>query len=281
MTDQALSLIAREAVERVAPMIRDGFTRDVHIEYKSSDWDPVTEVDRAAEVEIREFLLSRAPGSQVLGEEFGRTEGEGDLLWHIDPIDGTHSFIAGFAYFCTSVAVERGGQLIAGAIHDPIQRETFWTGPGGLWLNDQVLPSASENPGTAGILTSQPFQGLRVAPGDMGDFLDLLSGFGAVRNPGSYALQLAHAAAGRTQAALEITAAAPWDIAGGMALARAAGCTIDLLVAAEEGYGDWGSHSYLVTRDAEVARMVGAALREYISRGTVPSYFTRRESPGA
>ncbi len=269
-----LARIAREAAERAGTVVREAFGTAFLVESKTSPVDLVTEIDRKAEDLITEHLLAAVPDSAVLGEEYGaRGDENGAIQWHIDPIDGTNNFVSGRPYFAVSIGVEHAGRLIGGAVHDPVHRDTFWATSTQAWANDDALPTAAEYPGHAGLLTSQPFYGLIPEPEDAGPYLDLLRSFGAVNNPGSYALQIAEVALGRVSAALEITGAAPWDIAGGLALAQATGCTIVLLADPTAGYGSWGAHSYLVTRDPAVAAAVAPRLQELMRRTTPPPRF--------
>lgn len=272
--EKTLAAIAREAAERAGVLIREAFGTSFRVESKSTPLDYVTEIDQAAERLIEDHLLAAVPGSAILGEEYGARDGEpGGIRWHVDPIDGTNNFVVGQPYFAVSIGIERDGRLIGGAVHDPIHRETFWATSTEAWANDDRLPSVSENPGHAGMMTSQPFQGLHIAPEDLADYIRLLCEFGVVRNPGSLALQITHVAIGRASAALEVTGGAAWDIAGGFAIAQATGCTIVPLADATPGYGQWGAHSYLITRDPEVAARVVPQVRGYIERGTIPPRF--------
>lgn len=267
--DLALARIARHAAEAVAEDIRGAFFETVEVEHKSSEFDPVTEVDRRSERRIRQILAEATPDAAIFGEEYGMT-GSAPLRWHIDPIDGTHNFIAGIPYISTSVAAELDGVIVAGAVHDPLQRESFWASREKAWVNDQPLASAGDSPGHPGVMTSQPFQGLQSSGGDLEELIGICQSFGVVRNPGSFALQVAHVAAGRATAAFELTGAAPWDIAGGIAVAQATGCTHLRLGSAPQGFGEWASHSYLITRDPARAEELGPRLARLMDRGEVP-----------
>lgn len=62
------------------------------------DESPVTNADREVEETLRQAIHAQFPGHSVFGEEFGLTIGTGEekrLLWVLDPIDGTLSFITG------------------------------------------------------------------------------------------------------------------------------------------------------------------------------------------
>lgn len=59
------------------------------VDEKHDAADLVTEVDRAAELQIRLALGEQFPEDAVAGEELQDTSGSSGFTWLIDPIDGT------------------------------------------------------------------------------------------------------------------------------------------------------------------------------------------------
>src|ERR1700757_3143494 len=96
--DEALG-VARAAAEAAAAVIARHYRGRLRVETKA-DQTPVTIADREAEAAIKRVIRAAYPGHAYFGEEEGR-EGEGDLLWLIDPIDGARSFIRGYPMFST------------------------------------------------------------------------------------------------------------------------------------------------------------------------------------
>lgn len=259
-----LARLARSAVELVAPDIAQHFGADIGVEAKTSVFDPVTELDRRSERRIAELLQAEAPGTTLVGEEYGVRSVDADRVrWHIDPIDGTMNYVSGFPYFGVSLGVELDGRLVAGAVCDPMRRETFWAGSGQAWVNDEPLPHVSEDAGTPGVNTMWPYYGEPGDPAAQANLVRLLRSYGVVRANRSFALQLAHVAAGRASVAVELDCADSWDIAGGIALAQAVGCTVHALGPNTKrptpGAGLWASASYVVARDVEDAARVAEA----------------------
>lgn len=118
--DFAIGLAAK-AGEVILPQFR----RRLAIESKAeSDYDPVTEADRAAERAMREAIRRRYPDHGILGEEFGHRPGEG-LTWVLDPIDGTRGFVMGLLHWGTLVALFDGQRPVVGVIRQPVLDETF------------------------------------------------------------------------------------------------------------------------------------------------------------
>lgn len=121
---------------------------------KSGPADLVTVADEAGERRLQEDLTRLLPGSILVGEE--GTEHNPDLLnriaedrfvWIADPLDGTHNFVHGVARFATIVALAHGGRTLAGWIHDPVERLTYWgTAGGGAYVDGRRLTVAAPAP---------------------------------------------------------------------------------------------------------------------------------------
>ncbi|MGE3857210.1 MAG: inositol monophosphatase, partial [Dehalococcoidia bacterium] len=84
---------------------------------KDSTNDPVSEVDRAVEALVRERVADRFPAHAVVGEEVDtHPDADAEVVWVIDPIDGTANFVNGFPLFAVSVGVLHRGVPVAAAI---------------------------------------------------------------------------------------------------------------------------------------------------------------------
>ena len=88
--------IARELAEEAGKISLEYFRKPQQVDDKMPGiyYDPVTEADKRIEEKLREGLAKHFPGYSILGEEYG-SEGDNDLRWVIDPIDGTRAFISG------------------------------------------------------------------------------------------------------------------------------------------------------------------------------------------
>jgi len=96
----------------------------------ASDFDPVTEADRAAERAMREVLAKLRPDDGILGEEYGTTTGRSGLTWVLDPIDGTRGFISGMPTWGVLIALQDTSGPIFGIIDQPYIKERFEGGFG-------------------------------------------------------------------------------------------------------------------------------------------------------
>ena len=188
--------------------------------------DFVTEVDHASEEVIIETLLTAYPGHGIWAEESGKTHGakDSELVWIIDPLDGTTNFIHGFPVYCVSIALANKGKVEQAVIYDPSRNDLFTATKGrGAYMNDRRL-RVSKRLRLAECLISTGFP---FRPGDnfknymavMGEVMQRAAG---LRRPGAAALDLAYVAAGFTDAFFE-TGLQPWDVAAGSLLVTEAG----------------------------------------------------------
>lgn len=194
------------------------------IEEKKGYFDIVTVTDRQAEAAASEIIIERVPGSRILGEETG-WRGEGDIVWYIDPIDGTSNFASGLPFFCVSIGVfHADGRPICAVIYDPMREELFLAANGALSVNG--VPTHCRAGGTEDsrveLLTNVPHEGARPDAAQLSRFADLVENFRAVRRLGSCALQLAYVAAGRAAIGYDEKFSA-WDVAAGFQLVVAGG----------------------------------------------------------
>ena len=91
---------------------------------RKQEKDLVTEADVAVENYLVGRIKHQFPTHAILGEESGEHQGT-EYRWIIDPIDGTTSFLHGQPFYSISVAVERNGELIMGAVNAPILNELY------------------------------------------------------------------------------------------------------------------------------------------------------------
>lgn len=222
-----IAIIAKQAALSVGPMLKAAFREQMKVDHKVDLHDPVTVYDRRAEDAIRLFLEKAIPGSTVIGEEDGGELATSDQLqWYVDPIDGTSNFAAGIAFWCISIGAVINGQIIAGAIYDPVGDQMFWADEAGAWLNGEPLRADSvQDEARATLITGYPvvrdfrLDGREVA---LDRFGDLAAAFSTLRRPGSAALSICHIAAGWADAAAGFGVNA-WDVSAAILILRKAG----------------------------------------------------------
>ena len=185
----------------------------------------VTHVDEKAEQAIIEIIHSRYPDHSILGEEHGMQDNNSEFLWIIDPIDGTTNYIHGFPVYCVSIALKVKDRLEVGVIYDPSRQELFTAIRGmGSQLDGRKIRVSKHHALQGSLLgTGFPFR-------DQKDwlevYLDIFTDFtkivGAIRRPGSAALDLAYVASGRYDGFWEF-GLKPWDVAAASLIVQEAG----------------------------------------------------------
>jgi histidinol phosphatase-like enzyme (inositol monophosphatase family) len=105
-TDQRLAL-ARQIAKSAGRLTLNYFQSDRFDVMKKGDGSPLTIADQEAEQHLREAIEEAFPSDAIVGEEFGRREGDSGFCWILDPIDGTKSFISGVPLYGTMVGVEK------------------------------------------------------------------------------------------------------------------------------------------------------------------------------
>lgn len=97
---------------------------------RKADETPVTIADRESEAAMRRLINETYPDHGIIGEEQGAERKDAELVWILDPIDGTRAFIAGKPMFGTLIALVRGCIPILGVIDQPVLGERWIGGAG-------------------------------------------------------------------------------------------------------------------------------------------------------
>ena len=102
---------------------------DFEIERKA-DHSPLTIADRKAHVTIA-TILNETP-FPVLSEEGKHLEYDTrrnwDVMWIVDPLDGTKEFIKRNGEFTVNIALVKAGVPIIGVIYLPVKKELYFAG---------------------------------------------------------------------------------------------------------------------------------------------------------
>ena len=217
--------IAVRAARRAGEIIVRSLVRLESLQVSSKGRnDYVSEVDRSAEREIIGIIHKHYPHHAILAEESGQS-GENDMLWIIDPLDGTTNFLHGFPVFAVSIAVAQRGRLEIGVIYDPMRQEIFSAERGGGAMLENRRIRVSKQRGLEGALlaTGLPFRDNdNYADAYFATLRTLSELTAGVRRPGAAALDLAYVAAGRVDGFWEM-GLKPWDTAAGTLLIQEAG----------------------------------------------------------
>ena len=198
--------------------------RDILAEAKGDRRNVVTEYDRRVQELLVRRLGGALPEARFFCEEMDRQDDlDGELVFIIDPIDGTMNFVHGLSQSCISVALRSRGETLAAAVYNPYLDEMFEAvRGGGARLNGKpirVTPAPLEE--TVIAFGSAPYdpdlteETFRLAKLSYQKGLD-------VRRMGSAALDLCSVAAGRAGVYFELQVSL-WDWAAGALIAEEAG----------------------------------------------------------
>jgi myo-inositol-1(or 4)-monophosphatase len=181
---------------------------------RKADGTLASEADVAAEEFLKQGLGRLFPGDEICSEESPqpRPVGRG-RVWSLDPLDGTHNFIAGLGMWAVSVGLIEEGRAALGVVHSPPLGLTIAAARGeGAWRNGEPLapPSAApiERNDLVAVNSEMP--------------LDFTSLPGKSRNLGSAALHGCLVATGVFRAALFYNWVL-WDLAAGLCVAAETG----------------------------------------------------------
>lgn len=189
--------------------------------------DFVTQADRESEARIVARIREAFPQDRFLAEEGGAHGGGSSAegrTWIIDPLDGTSNFIAGFPFWCVSIAARENGQLVAGAIWDPLRGEMYAAerGAGAFRNGERLRVGSAAGLEGAFLATGFPFRSRERIDLYLALFRAVFLEARAIRRAGSAALDLACVAAGVFDGFFEFRLAS-WDIAAGAILIEEAG----------------------------------------------------------
>ena len=163
--------IAEDAARRAGEIMRQTTGRISVKSEKSNVRDIVTDSDIACQQVIRQTIDAVFPSALFLGEEdvgsgsqasihalqealaaSNNSTQEEQLLWIVDPIDGTTNFQAGLPLFCTSIGVVSLSQksepeIVVGVIYNPILDEMMCAVKGrGAYLNGKRIHIEQTHP---------------------------------------------------------------------------------------------------------------------------------------
>lgn len=217
---------AIEVSKRAGGVLRAHYGERQTIHFKG-EIDLVTDVDRESEDMIMDFIHGRYPTHSILTEESPPVEGGSSYRWIIDPLDGTTNYAHGYPFFSVSVAIEKGGEVVAGCVYDPLRDECFHSvAGGGAFLNGgEIMVSSVDTLRRALLATGFPYDINFSDETNMDYFEAYARSAQAIRRDGSAALDLCYLACGRFDGFWELKLR-PWDTAAGYLLVREAGGVI-------------------------------------------------------
>ncbi|MGA0377636.1 MAG: inositol monophosphatase family protein [Ilumatobacteraceae bacterium] len=223
MTDGLRSL-AEDLARRAGTHARGGRSLGMRVVgTKLTDTDMVTTFDREAEAMIIGGLRAARPDDSIVGEEGGGHVGTSGVEWHVDPIDGTTSFMYGLPTWCVSIGARDKHGALAGAVYLPDLDEMFSAARGeGATLNGNPIRCSSLTDVSKALVATgfsytpahRTVQSRRVT-----EFIHLIRD---IRRMGAAAVDICFVACGRLDAYFEENLHS-WDVLAAELIAREAG----------------------------------------------------------
>lgn len=187
----------------------------------------VSFVDVESEKMLMDELLPLVDGAGFYGEESGRS-GPQELVWVVDPLDGTTNYLSGLDQFSISIALVANGVVQLGVVHKPSNGETFAGVRGhGVSHNGVSLPqvSATITPQDALFVTGFPYRSPDVFDAFFRCAGEVLTTGRGIRRFASAALDVCNLSAGWVQGYWESDLQA-YDVAAGMLFMEQTGCVV-------------------------------------------------------
>lgn len=191
---------------------------------KSSRRDLVTDYDVRVQKYAVEKLSSYFSNATFFCEENTDNDDlQGELVFVIDPIDGTANFVFGLKHSCVSIGCLSYGKAVAGVVYDPYNDELFSAYEnGGAYLNGKRIEVTANALGeTIAVFGSSPYN-----PDRLDDTLNKIrTVFGKcldVRRSGSAALDICYVACGRYGLYFE-SVVSLWDYLAAFVILKEAG----------------------------------------------------------
>ena len=229
--------IAIEAAKEAGRIQRERFGENFKIEHKG-EINLVTEVDYQCEKAIIDIIKRDYPEHEILTEEAGSVKGlppshspltkggqmEGKYKWIIDPLDGTTNYAHSYPCFCASVGLEIDGEIVAGAVYNPMIDELFTSIKGeGAYLNgNRIRVSKIGDINKSLLATGFPYDIRESKENNLNHFCNFAVRAQAIRRPGSAVLDLCYLAAGRFDGFWELKLY-PWDMAASSLIVKESG----------------------------------------------------------
>jgi myo-inositol-1(or 4)-monophosphatase len=178
----------------------------------------VTEVDRRLSEKLRARLLRDGEGWLSEEDPDDRARLSCDIVWVVDPLDGTREFVDGIPEWCISIGLVENGVAIAGGTSNPATGEIFLGALNcGVTRNGRPVRASTRNSLRGGqVLASR-------SEYNRGEWRRFEGAGFTLRAMGSVAYKLSLVASGIADATWTLCPKHEWDVAAGVALVTAGG----------------------------------------------------------
>lgn len=186
--------------------------------------DVITQVDRAVSDVLRAALLKEDEGwlSEEDVDDFGRLSKQ--IVWVVDPLDGTREFVDGIPEWCISVGLIVDGTAVAGGVCNPATNEIFLGGlNSGVTYNGLCAQPTSRTDLNGALVLASRQEYKR------GEWAQFEGKQFSIRPTGSVAYKLALVSVGLADATWTLSPKHEWDVAAGVSLVNSAGASVSCI----------------------------------------------------
>jgi myo-inositol-1(or 4)-monophosphatase len=248
---------ARVAGTLALVFFRPGAATSAGISHKVGG-SPVTEADYLVDRFLRQRLATMVPEAGWLSEETEDTSARlsKDIVFVVDPIDGTRSFMRGQGAWAIAIALVKHGRPLIGVVHAPVLGETYVAVRGeGARLNDTAIEvSKLIALGARAKVAAPVFLAERLREAGLN--------FELQPKIPSLALRIANVASGALDAGFASENARDWDIAAADLILHEAGGRLASLDGCAIVYNRGDTrHGLLTAAPAQIHAEVNAAAR--------------------
>lgn len=185
-----------------------------------------------ADIQSERIILNHLKGRtdfSILSEERGLIRGkEKELIWIVDPLDGTLNFFRKLPFCCVSVGLWKNDIPLLGAVYDFNRSELFSGIIGkGAWLDKHPIKVSGINQKNKSVLCTGFPANTDFSSKGVKRFIKDIKSYKKVRLLGSAALSIVYVAAGMADAYREENIML-WDIAGALPILLSAGGQLEL-----------------------------------------------------
>ena len=131
-------------VEKIIPIAREAGKLMVHSGFDVMEKDTAANLVTSSDLAVQHFLVDHLsgimPDAGLLCEEDDLGDLNHEYVWIVDPIDGTANYARGIDHCAVSIALAKGGEVIAGVVYSPWRNELFHAEKGsGAFLNGSLI----------------------------------------------------------------------------------------------------------------------------------------------
>ncbi len=158
-----------------------------------------------------------------MAEEGTETLVNKELIWIIDPLDGTTNFLHQIPTYAISIALQYQNEIIFGLVYEVNRNDCFYAVKGkGAFLNGKKIQVNTASFSDSLIATGFPYYDFSQTKIYLGTLEELMKSTRGIRRLGAASVDLVYVACGKFSGFFEYSLA-PWDVAAGAFIVQEAG----------------------------------------------------------